>query len=75
MGSMNAFVDELIKISQGGATGKVLQFLQQSALPAAKQHAGKAALIGAGGTGVLGAQRLGKDIAFAERARSQGYEL
>jgi len=70
--SMRAFADEYVKIA---GAGQLLSKAKDVLVPAVKKHWKPAALVGAGATGMLGAQRLGKDIMFAERARSQGYEF
>lgn len=67
---MRSFVDELTKIA---ATGRAAGLLQSKVMPFAKKHGREAALVGAGGLGVLGVKRLADDVAFAEKARSQGY--
>jgi hypothetical protein len=69
---MQAFADELTKIGQVSQTMKLLK---GSVMPAVRKHGGKAALVAGGGLGALGVNRLADDIAFAEKARSQGYDL
>lgn len=69
---MRSFTDELTKIA---TVARSLGFLRESVLPVARKHGGKAALIAGGGAGALGIKRLADDVAFAEKARSQGYEF
>lgn len=77
---MRSFADELTKLSQvsqlsrlSRTGGKAMDFLRGRAVPAAREHGGKAALVAGGGLGALGIKRLAEDISFAEKARSQGY--
>lgn len=69
MVSMTAFADELVKISQGIA-GVV-----RNVLPAAAARKKELGLLALGAGGFAGAQRLGQDIAFAERLRAQGHDI
>ena len=76
MFSMTGFVDEMVKIGQYAQTAHALKGLE-SIVPMLR-GAGKwaiekrkpLALIGLGGGGVLGAQRLGEDVMMAERIRA-----
>lgn len=69
---MRSFADELTKIA---TMARSIGFLRESVVPVARKHGGKAALVAAGGAGALGIKRLADDVAFAEKARSQGYEF
>ena len=62
---MKSFVDEVIKL------GNVAEIAARGAVPLLRRNAGKLALIGAGGLGVLGAQRGIQDIRMAEQMRKQ----
>lgn len=62
---MKSFVEEFIKL--GGIAG----LAARGAVPLLRRHAGKLALVGAGGLGVLGAQRGIQDIRMAEQMRKQ----
>jgi hypothetical protein len=61
-----SFARELSKLAQGG----LMPFIAQKALPFAKQYAKPAALVAAGGVGVLGAQRLIENQRMAEQMRA-----
>jgi len=62
---MKSFVDEVIKL------GDVAALAARGAIPLLRRHAGKVALIGAGGLGVLGVQRGIQDVRMAEQMRKQ----
>ena len=64
-GYMKSFVDEVIKLAGG------VELAARGAVPLLRRHAGKLALLGAGGLGVLGAQRGIQDIRMAEQMRKQ----